>query len=182
MLMEVINYYLSLASDSINLYEGIVDKYMGDAVTGLYNTQLNPQEDHAVRAVRTAMNIIYDLYALHEIMPEDQRLYYGIGIHTGSAYLGNVGSPDRQEFSALGEAVSIAKWLESNAKGGEIIISPQTYEAVKDHFECEARQPDNLSNRYGVEVVYKVIGRKKGAQAASFLLDAELAELLADDD
>lgn len=182
LLMEVINYYLSLASDSINLYEGIVDKYMGDAVTGLYNTQLNPQEDHAVRAVRAAMNIIYDLYALHEIMPDDQRLYYGIGIHTGSAYLGNVGSPDRQEFSALGEAVSVAKWLESNAKAGEIIISPQTYEWVKDHFECESRPLENGEIQTTLEVVYRVVGRKKGARSAPFLLDAELAELLADDD
>jgi adenylate cyclase len=182
LLMEVINYYLSLASDSINLYEGIVDKYMGDAVTGLYNTQLNPQDDHAVRAVRAAMNIIYDLYALHEIMPEAQRLYYGIGIHTGSAYLGNVGSPDRQEFSALGEAVSMAKWLESNAKGGEIILSEQTYQLVKDFFDCEQRQPDNPSGRYSVDTIYKVVGRKKGTPSAPFLLDAELAELLADDD
>lgn len=182
LLMEVINYYLSLASDSINLYEGIVDKYMGDAVTGLYNTQLNPQEDHAVRAVRSAMSIIYDLYALHEIMPEDHRLYYGIGIHTGSAYLGNVGSPDRQEFSALGEAVGMAKWLESNARAGEIIISAQTYSIVNEYFECEPRPPDYPSERYLEPFVYKVIGRKKGKPSTPFLLDAELAELLADDD
>src|SRR5690606_25734026 len=52
-----INQYLSRASDSIELFEGIIDKYMGDAVTGLFNTQLNPQVDHAVRAVRAAMSM-----------------------------------------------------------------------------------------------------------------------------
>src|SRR5690606_15837453 len=54
--MQVINQYLSRASDSIELFEGVVDKYMGDAVTGLFNTQLNPQADHALRAVRAAIS------------------------------------------------------------------------------------------------------------------------------
>ena len=48
-LMEIINKYMSVASDAINLFEGVVDKYMGDAVTGLFNTPLNPQADHALR-------------------------------------------------------------------------------------------------------------------------------------
>jgi adenylate cyclase len=179
LLMEIINRYLSLASDGINLYEGIVDKYMGDAVTGLFNTQLNPQEDHAIRAVRAAMSIIYDLYALHEVMAEEHRLFYGIGIHTGPAFLGNVGSPDRQEFAALGEATAIAKILESNAQAGEIIISEQTFALVEEYFECEARQLDK-SKGYEIDTVYKVLKRKKGINTGQLFLDPELAELLAD--
>lgn len=178
-LMEIINRYLSLASDGINLYEGIVDKYMGDAVTGLFNTQLNPQDDHPIRAVRAALSIMYDLYALHEVMPEDQRLFYGIGIHTGSAYLGNVGSPDRQEFSALGEAATVAKFLESSAQAGEIIISKATYEHVKEFFDCESREPDRAKAPAGIEVIYRVIKRKKGINTGQLFLDPELAELLA---
>lgn len=181
-LMEIINKYLSVASDAINLYEGIVDKYMGDAVTGLFNTQLNPQEDHAVRAVRAAMSIIYDLYALHEILPEDQRLYYGIGVHTGPAFLGNVGSEDRKEFTALGEATTISKILEGNAGPGEVIISPATYEHVKNFFECEGRVPDKskTKGRDDITLIYKVVGRKKGAHTGQLFVDPELAELLND--
>lgn len=181
-LMEIINQYLSLASDGINLYEGIIDKYMGDAVTGLFNTQLNPQEDHALRAVRAATSIIYDLFALHEVMPEDRRLYYGIGIHTATAFLGNVGSADRQEFTALGEAVSVAKLLEANAGPGEIIISPATYAAVADYFECEPRPIEKTSPRYPMDTVYRVIRRKKGTRTAQLFIDPELAALLADND
>ena len=179
-LMEIINKYLSLASDAINLYEGIVDRYMGDAVTGLFNTQLNPQKDHAIRAVRAAMSIIMDLYALHEILPEDQRLFYGIGIHTGTAFLGNVGSEDRQEFSVLGDAATIAKILEGNAKGGEVIISEATYELVKDFFDCEAAVPEKTKGRDDLARVYKVTGRKKGAKTGPMFIDPELADLLAD--
>lgn len=179
-LMETINKYLSIGSDGINLYEGIVDKYMGDALTGLFNTQLNPQKDHALRAVRAAMSIIYDLYALHEVLSEQDRLYYGIGIHTGQVFLGNIGSPDRQEFSALGEAVTISKILEGNAKEGEVIISEATYELVQDDFECERLVLEKTKGYPNLTHAYKVIKRKKGKNTGSLFLDAELEELLKD--
>jgi adenylate cyclase len=130
--------------------------------------------------VRAAMSIIYDLYALHEVLPEEQRLFYGIGIHTGPAFLGNVGTEDRQEFSALGEAGDIAKILESNAKAGEIIISEATYELVKEIFNCEPRAPEKTKGRTDIDTVYKVIGRKKGTRTSPILLDPELANLLED--
>lgn len=178
-LMKIINQYLSVASDGINLYEGIVDKYMGDAVTGLFNTQLNPQSDHALRAVRAAMSIIYDLHALHEVLPPEQRLFFGIGIHTGTAFLGNVGGKDRQEFSALGEAHTISKILESNAGPGEILISEACYEHVKDMFEFEERIPEKTKG-YEIPVAYKVLRRKKGTTTGQLFIDPELAALLKD--
>ena len=180
-LMRIINQYLSVASDAINLYEGIVDKYMGDAVTGLFNTQLNPQDDHALRAVRAAMGIIYDLYALHEVLPNDQCLYYGIGVHTAPAYLGNVGGGQRVEFTALGEATHISKILEGYAGPGEIMISPATYELVKDGFDCEeiVADPAKLKGA-DMPIIYKILNRKKGAQTGALFLDPELADLLKD--
>jgi PAS domain S-box-containing protein len=160
-LMEIINKYLSLASDAIDYNGGIVDKYLGDAVTGLFNTQLNPQEDHAVRAVRAAMLMKSDLLALHEVLPEEQRLYYGVGVHTGMAVLGNVGSTDRKEFSAFGEAMEISKLLQENAGKGEIMISEATYELVQDFFECEPRTPTKTKGHDDFTVMYQVVARKK---------------------
>ncbi len=160
-LMEIINKYMTIASDSINLFEGVVDKYMGDAAQGLFNTQLNQQEDHALRAVRAAMSMVYDVLALHEVLPEDQRLFYGIGIHTGAAVLGNVGSANRREFSAIGDAVELSKLLQENAQKGEIIVSEATYEQVKAHFDFEALTPHKTKDRTDFTVMYKVTGRKK---------------------
>ncbi|MBE2267660.1 MAG: GAF domain-containing protein [Anaerolinea sp.] len=160
-LMEIINKYLSVASDAINLFEGIVDKYLGDAVTGFFNTQLNPQPDHALRAVRSALGMVYDVLALHEIMPEDSRLFYGIGIHTGMATLGNVGGEERQEFAAIGDAVELSKLLQENAGRGEVILSAATYEHVKDYFEFEAVTPHKTKGRTDFTVMYKLTGRKK---------------------
>lgn len=154
--MRIINRYLALASDAINLNEGIVDKYMGDAVTGLFNTQLNAQGDHANRAVRAALALMVDLYALHETLPEDQRLFYGTGIHTGQAVLGNIGGSGREEFSAMGEAMDISKVLQENAAKGEIILSKETYQLVKGEFLCEEFTPQKVKGYTQLTVAYRV--------------------------
>jgi PAS domain S-box-containing protein len=160
-LMEIINAYISLASDAINLYEGVVDKYMGDAVTGLFNTPFNPQEDHALRAVRAAMSMKYDLLALHEVLPEEQRLFYGIGVHTGMAVLGNIGGAERKEYGALGDAPDLAKLLQENAERGEVLISQATYDRVKDLYECEALEPRKTKGHADFTVMYRVIKHKR---------------------
>ena len=160
-LMEIINKYLSLAADAISFYKGVVDKFMGDAVTGLFNTQLNPQDDHAVLAVRAAMGLMSDLHALHEVLPEDQRLFYGVGIHSGRAVLGNVGSDERKEFAAIGDATELSKILEGNARAGEVVISEATYDLVQDYFECEAFTPDKPKGRDDLTLAYRVLKMKK---------------------
>jgi len=160
-LMEIINAYISLSSDAINLYEGVVDKYMGDAVTGLFNTQFNPQEDHALRAVRAAMSMKYDLLALHEVLPEEQRLFYGIGVHTGMAVLGNIGGAERKEYGALGDAPDLAKLLQENAERGEVLISQATYDIVKDNYECEALEPRKTKGHTDFTVMYRVLKHKR---------------------
>lgn len=182
-LMTVINKYLSLASDAINLYDGIVDKYLGDAVTGLFNTQLNPQADHAKRAVQAAMQLILDLHAQHEVMIEDERLFYGIGVHSGPAFLGNVGGKNRKEFAAIGEAQDIAKYLQEQAGPGEVMISEATYKQIQDTFECEPCEEIKRPKK-GFEHVrfYRVVRRKKGAVTESLFIDDELLELLKEDD
>ncbi|XWX03892.1 adenylate/guanylate cyclase domain-containing protein [Aggregatilineales bacterium SYSU G02658] len=176
-LMTIINRYLGLASDAINFVEGVVDKYMGDAVTGMFNTQLNPQDDHARRAVQAALQLMSDLRAQHEVMPEDQRLFYGIGIHTGPAVLGVVGGQTRKEFTAIGEASDIAKYLQEQAGKGEIIISGTTHELVKDVYECEPmNQLPRPKAGYEHIACYRVLRRRKGAHSS--FIDDELRALL----
>jgi adenylate cyclase len=161
-LMEIINKYLSVASEAVNLQEGIVDKYLGDCVTGLFNTQLNEQDDHVMRAVRAALGTLYDVQALHEVLPPEQQLNFGIGIHTGMAVLGNMGSANRREFSALGDAMEMSKLLQENAGPGEIILSAATYELVRDVFDAVPKTPHKTKNDPNFTVMYSLKGRKKG--------------------
>jgi PAS domain S-box-containing protein len=160
-LMEIINKYLSVASDAVNLQEGIVDKYLGDCVSGLFNTQLNEQDDHVMRAVRAALAAIYDVEALHQVLPKEQRLNFGIGIHTGMAVLGNMGSANRREFTALGDAMEMSKLLQENAGPGEIMLSTTTYELVQNVFDAEPLTPHKTKGDPNFTVMYRLIGRKK---------------------
>ncbi len=160
-LMMIINRYLGVCSDAIHLYDGVIDKYMGDAAVGMYNTQLNPQEDdHALRAVRAAMSMIYDVQALHEILPPELRLWYGIGIDTGLAVLGNVGSAARKEFTALGSPIIHARKLQETAERGEIVISEATYDRVRDKIEVE-RLERPFRGEEVPHIMYKVLGFKR---------------------
>ena len=159
--MAVINRYLSVSSDAVNATEGIIDKYLGDAIVALYNTQLNPQADHARRAVIAAAAIMRGMQALHAVLPPDQRLLFGIGMHSGPAILGNVGSPRRKEFTAIGESVQLAKLLQENALGGEIIASQDTYDVVWDIVTAEALPPRKLGERATLEVMYRITGLRE---------------------
>ncbi len=137
-LMRIVNRYLGAASDAITAHDGIVDQYLGDAITALWNTQLNHQEDHALRALGAACAILSDVQELHDVLHVDQQLHFGVGIHTGHSVLGMVGGANRIEFAALGEAPDVAKFLQENAEPGEIIISAETFDLVKGQFEAEA--------------------------------------------
>ncbi|MBZ0302892.1 MAG: adenylate/guanylate cyclase domain-containing protein, partial [Anaerolineae bacterium] len=90
-----------------------------------------------------------------------QRLYYGVGIHTGMAVLGNVGSQERREFAAIGDATELSKILEGNARGGEVIISEATYAQVRDFYLCEAFVPEKVKGRHDLKVAYRVLKQKK---------------------
>jgi PAS domain S-box-containing protein len=136
-LMRIINRYLGAASVAINEHDGIVDQYLGDAIKALWNSQLNQQDDHALRAVQAALAILEEVQALHKIVEEEHALRFCIGIHTGHAVLGMVGGADRIEFAALGEAPDVGKFLQENAEPGEIIISGDTYERVKALVQAE---------------------------------------------
>lgn len=167
-LMEVINRYISLASDAIDFQGGVIDKYLGDAVTGMFNTPFNPQEDHALRAVRAAFGLMTDLRAMHETLGKDQeQLFYGIGVHTGMAVLGNIGGKDRKEFGALGDAPDIAKLLQENAERGEVLLSAATYERVKNFYECEPLEPRKTKGHTDFTVMYRVKSfRRRGGTDA----------------
>lgn len=167
-LMRVINRYLGAASDAINMHDGIVDQYLGDAITALWNTQLNYQDDHALRAVRAAYAIREAVQALHEVLDVDLRLHFGIGIHSGHSVLGMVGGANRIEFAALGEAPDVGKFLQENAEPGEIIISAETWQLVKDYIDAEAISARKLQDGFeDYQTIYRVGALKAGNRGAN---------------
>lgn len=130
-LMELLNQYLETATTAVHGVRGIIDKYMGNEVMVLFNTQLNPSPDHALCAVEGALNArdaFRELYGRLGIKPDPH--LYRIGIHTGVATLGNVGSLNRRNFTAIGDCINLSKRLEETAAPGQIIISDDTLKHI----------------------------------------------------
>lgn len=159
-LIQVINQYFTIAAQAINDHNGIIDKFMGDAVMALFNTQLNPQDNHAEMAVRTAIEMRRALDRYQETVPEDRRLFFSVGIHMGEAVAGNVGSHFRKDFTAIGDAVNLAKRLEETAKANQVVISQALYERVKDLVNVEAREPMRVKGRQALEQTYFLLDEK----------------------
>jgi PAS domain S-box-containing protein len=160
-LIQIMNGYFTEFVYAINEYQGLTDKFMGDAVMALYNTPLNPQRRHAERAIHTAIMIRDNMQAYLASQPQDRRLHFGIGVHTGEAVVGNVGSSLRKDYSAIGDAVNLAKRIQENAHGDEILISSNTYELVKDWVVVEALPPIQVKGRQTLEQIYRLYGTKK---------------------
>jgi PAS domain S-box-containing protein len=153
-LIEILNLHLTVAAAAINAYEGLIDKYDGDTVMALFNSPLNPQKDHAERAARTALAICRDVEAFHETIPAEHRLQFGIGVHTGVAVVGNVGSPLRKDYSAIGDAVNVSSRLQELADGGQIVMSESTYQAIGDLVSVTRLEPVVVKGRQAPVQIY----------------------------
>ncbi len=162
-LIKVINGYFEIAARAINKYEGVIDKYMGDAIMAEFNTTLNPQEDHIWRAVRAALMMVQELTAYHAVLPEERRFYFGLGVHCGEAVVGNVGTYSRKDYSVLGDAVNLAKRLQEMAEPGQILISHEIYEPVCAWVEVNPLGAVQVKNRSTPVMAYELLGLKDGA-------------------
>ncbi|MGI6449840.1 MAG: CHASE2 domain-containing protein [Desulfitobacteriia bacterium] len=155
--LKNLNEYLELCTKAIFQYEGTLDKFIGDGAVSIFGAPL-AQEDHAERAVRAALEIRDQAEELAENLRDKygKPIYFGIGINSGPAVIGNIGSQDRHDFTAIGDTVNLAAWLEANAKPGQILISKETYERVKDIFECTACEPIRVKGKEKLVEVYQV--------------------------
>jgi adenylate cyclase len=158
MLIKIMNGHFTAAAGAINEFEGLIDKFMGDAIMALFNTPLNPQTDHCERAVRTALRMRERLLDYHQDQPEDERMVFGIGIHVGDAVVGNVGSQFRKDYSAIGDAVNLAKRLQETAKPNQIILSEDAWAEVRDWIAYSELEPVRVKGRQALETIYQLDG------------------------
>jgi adenylate cyclase len=142
-LVAILNRYLTAMTDIILKYEGTLDKYEGDAIMCFWGAPL-PQEDHALRACRCAVEQIAALRELNRELPMDISLDIGIGINSGRMTVGNMGSMQRMDYTLIGDNVNLGARLEGTNKQYKtnIIISENTFGLVKD--QVIARELDNI--------------------------------------
>jgi len=155
--VEVINTYFELAAQAVRKHEGIIDKYLGDAVMVLYNTPLLATEEHAWNAVQTAWDLKLAIDQYHTQVGPEFKMDFGIGICTGEAVVGNVGAIDRVEYTAIGDAVNIAKRLQENAAVGQILMSHSTWQMVRDRVHAKPLPSVRLKGRRSVVEVFELV-------------------------
>lgn len=157
---KVLNAYLSLAADAVLEEEGTLDKFMGDAVLALWNTP-DLQEDHALRAVRAADAILRRTIESHKNFPELlHHLNFRMGIATGPAIIGNVGTSELFNYTAIGDTVNLAQRLQVAAEPGEILLQKTTYDIVADKVNAVPLQLLSVRGREQLVQVYRFLGLK----------------------
>lgn len=129
--VQLLNLYFSAMSDIIFAHSGTLDKYIGDGLMALFGAPTTTPDD-AANAVVAAIEMQRRIQKLNEEfraagLPE---VSIGIGLHTGEATVGYIGSERRTEYTAIGDTVNLASRLESNAQGGQILLSEATASAL----------------------------------------------------
>jgi adenylate cyclase len=155
LLVSVLNRYLGAAADAILAEEGTIDKFMGDAIMAFFNAPI-PQEDHIVRAVRAAIRMRSSMIAIQGELPAELRLRIGIGVHSGEAVLGLVGSQKRLEYTAIGDSVNTAKRLQENAAPGQILISADTFQHIAAFVHGQPIAPLRAKGKRELIEVYEI--------------------------
>ncbi len=144
----LLNAYFRVMIASIVEQGGFIDKFVGDKVMALFTEAANP-DDAAAAALQAARNIHQRISKLSRERAARGELpvEVGIGINTGEVLLGNIGSEDRMEFTAIGDAVNVADRLQSLARGGEVLVGEESARRVGDRFALIDRGPQALKGR-----------------------------------
>jgi adenylate cyclase len=153
--------YLTVMTEVVFRNGGTVDKYIGDAIMALYNAPFD-QPDHAARAVRTALEFQGRLREV--IAGFDDRaltdLHCGVGINTGDAVVGTIGSEQRLEYTAIGDAINLGARLEALTREHRvpILISESTYQEVAGEFLVRDLGAVPVRGKAAPVKIYAVLG------------------------
>jgi adenylate cyclase len=156
-LVQMLSDHLSAMTDVVLKHEGTVDKFIGDGVMALYNVP-ERQPDHALRAIQTALEMQQAHHALQLRWPELPSI--GLGVDTGEVIVGNFGSTQRLEYTAVGHHINLASRLCGAAEGDQILISAVTYALVRDHVEVQPVAALRLKGLAEAVESYQVTGLK----------------------
>ncbi|MEJ2748384.1 MAG: adenylate/guanylate cyclase domain-containing protein [Anaerolineae bacterium] len=156
-LVQFINRYLGTMTEVILAHEGTLDKFVGDEVMALFGAPVE-QPDHAIRAIRAGLA----MQAAHEQIVDDwvaqggQKAPIGIGIATGELIVGEMGSIHRTDYTVIGRAANLGARICGVAQGGQVLISPATYDLVADQVTAQPIHGMQFKGLAGPMTVYHV--------------------------
>jgi len=160
-IVNLLNRYFSAMTDIIFAHGGTLDKYLGDGLMALFGAPATTPED-ASNALNAAVAMQRRLLGINQELRQEglSEVGVGIGLHTGDVIVGYIGSERRSEYTAIGDAVNTASRLESNATGGQILISDATAKAARSRYKLHPRDPITVKNREQPVVLWEVDWQK----------------------
>ena len=161
-LVHLLNDYLSVMTQVVFKHNGLLDKYIGDAIMAVYGAPLQAP-DHAYQACCTALDMMSELRALQATWRERglPSMNIGIGINTAAMVVGNMGSDLRFDYTVMGDGVNLASRLEGANKeyGTNIIISESTWGQVKDRIGTRELDIIRVQGKVQCTRIFEVLGR-----------------------
>ncbi|OLC32072.1 MAG: hypothetical protein AUH81_16755 [Candidatus Rokubacteria bacterium 13_1_40CM_4_69_5] len=157
----LLNDFYDLMIEATFRHEGTLDKFLGDAVMAVFGAPI-AHPDHTIRAIRTAVAMREGIEQLsaRRIRAGKESITVGVGVSTGEAVAGTVGTQDRMEYTVIGDSVNLAARLESNAKSMQILMSGRTYRDVKEYVEARPLGVVKVKGKEEEVEVYEVLRLK----------------------
>lgn len=153
----ILNEYLDLTTSAIFKNGGTLDKFIGDATMAIFNAPFD-LDDYVFRAVQTAKDIVDGTAELNTRLQKlfGRTVSFGVGVHCGPAVVGNVGCGFRMDYTAIGDTVNTASRLEGSAASGQVLISSDVYEILKDRISANEIGSLRLKGKQNEITVYEV--------------------------
>jgi adenylate cyclase len=147
-IVGLLNRFFSAMTEIIFANGGTLNKYTGDGLMAIFGAPTATAKD-AENALKTAVAMQQRIMTLNQELETQglAQIAVGIGLHTGEATIGYIGSEQRSEYTAIGDTVNLASRLESNAKGGQILISEATASDAGNLFSLVSYEPLTVKNR-----------------------------------
>jgi class 3 adenylate cyclase len=157
----ILNEYLAEMTEIVFAYGGMVDKFVGDAIIAIFGG-IACRDDDSSDAVRCGLSMQKRLSELQDKWRKSSRFVFNsrIGVCSGDAIMGNIGSPARMDYTAIGDAVNTASRLQSVAEINTVVVSRSTYDEVRELFDFESLGEILLKGKTEPIGVYKVQGEK----------------------
>jgi adenylate cyclase len=162
--MQMLNSYLSVIADAVVENDGIVNKFVGDSIMAVWNAPQS-QPNHALLAVKAAWEAQLRLADLRQKDNRPIPVQFGIGVNTGVAVAGNVGSAGRSEYTVIGDSVNTASRICSSTPGNQVRIGAETYNQAKEYLEVEQLEPQQVKGKAAPIVMYRVISLRSANPA-----------------
>ncbi|MBD2296009.1 GAF domain-containing protein [Anabaena sphaerica FACHB-251] len=169
--VSLLNQYFETMVESVFHYEGTLDKFIGDALMAVFGAPLPLTENHAWRAVQSALDMRRRLEEFNQrrIVQAQPQIHFGIGISSGEVVSGNIGSRKRMDYTVIGDGVNLSSRLEGVTKeyGCDIIISEFTYNLCSDLVWVRQLDKIRVKGKHQAVEIYELIGDRSTPLDAS---------------